>query len=92
MKCNCERDLCAKCRENKGEVPINDEYSTFWICDYCDSEMFDNSIDSKGLEPRAEQEVTINICSLNDKTDLERESVMTASRELNEVENELTRT
>lgn len=51
MKPNNEGDACAKCSEMKGEVPISDdEGNCFWICEYCDSDMFDNSIESKGLE------------------------------------------
>jgi uncharacterized CHY-type Zn-finger protein len=50
---NNEHDKCARCQEGEGEVPISDEKgNTYYICEYCDSEMFDNSIESKGLEPR----------------------------------------
>lgn len=62
MKPNNEDDSCAMCGLDKGEVPISDEHYTYWICEYCDSEMFDNSIESKGLEPRVE--ITANITGI----------------------------
>jgi len=50
---NNEGDVCSRCGEGKGEVPISDnEGNSYWLCEYCDSDMFDNSIESKGLEPR----------------------------------------
>ena len=64
MKLNQEGDKCAMCERDKGEVPIFDEDigKTLWICEYCDSEMFDNSIESKGLP---EKESTLTITGLN---------------------------
>jgi len=48
---NNEHDKCAVCGEREAEVPIQDEEKnlTIWICEYCDSEMFDNSLESKGI-------------------------------------------
>jgi hypothetical protein len=47
---NQEGDKCVFC-ERKAEVPIYDENikSTLWICEFHDSELFDNSLESKGL-------------------------------------------
>lgn len=51
MKPNQEGDSCAKCFEGIGEVPISDnEHGQYWICEKCDSEMFDNSLESKGID------------------------------------------
>jgi hypothetical protein len=61
MKPNNEYDVCARCGEGSGEVPISDSESSFWICEYCDSEMFDNSLESKGLKLR---ETNISITGL----------------------------
>lgn len=51
---NNEHDSCACCGKGKGEIPIADINATYWICDYCDS---DNSLDSKGIEPRGEVQI-----------------------------------
>ena len=58
LQANNEGDKCSMCGNHKGEIPICEEDSnrTLWICEYCDSEMFDNSLESKGL---VEQEITI---------------------------------
>jgi hypothetical protein len=57
LKPNNEHDKCARCGEGEGEVPIADDKSTYWICEYCDSELFDNSLESKGLKPRLKKEI-----------------------------------
>lgn len=38
---NNEGDRCAKCEGGKGEIPISTEESTFWVCEMCESEMFE---------------------------------------------------
>lgn len=45
---------CAFCGKHKAEVPITDSETLkeVLICEFCDSELFDNSIESKGLNPR----------------------------------------
>ena len=41
MKQNNEGDRCARCEDGIAEVPIStDEYTT-WICETCDSDLFE---------------------------------------------------
>lgn len=54
---NQEGDICAMCKDGIGEVPISDEKGSYWICEKCDSDMFDNSMESKGLEKGLENEI-----------------------------------
>ena len=41
MKANNEKDKCARCEEAVGEIPINDEKGTYWICEMCNAEMYE---------------------------------------------------
>jgi hypothetical protein len=43
---NSEHDRCACCGNGEGIIPINDENASYWICDYCNVEIFD-----EGLKP-----------------------------------------
>jgi len=45
LKINCEGDACAKCGEGKGEIPLCNEDGTSWVCEKCDSEMFNVNTD-----------------------------------------------
>jgi len=40
MKINSEGDVCARCGEGKGEVPCSDDDGTYYICEKCDSDMY----------------------------------------------------
>jgi len=71
VKPNQEGDSCAMCKEGIGEVPISDdEHGSYWICEKCDSEMFDNSMESKGLDE--EKEARADLMIKYDEVKLER--------------------
>lgn len=44
MKPNNRFDSCARCGEQKGTENIfDDEGNNFWICEYCDAELFEET-------------------------------------------------
>jgi len=41
LKQNNEGDVCGRCGEGKGEVPISTDKGSCWICEKCDSDLFE---------------------------------------------------
>ena len=45
MRKNKEKDLCANCNKEIGDIPIFDDNGEYWICEKCDNELFNDCDD-----------------------------------------------